>query len=247
VVFKVGTLGPAYWDWVDKPEPGQPRFFDSWLLESISKTPWWVVPLVWIPIFVAALARSVMLFQIGLLGLLGYIAAGVVAWQLLEYVIHRYVFHGAVSSYWGITFHFLFHGCHHKYPSDLLRLVFPPVPASALVALVWTVLHALLPQRHALPLFGGMGLGYVAYDCIHYTIHAAGADGASGALLKAGGPLLRAIRRRHLDHHFRDHSHDYGISSSLFDIVFGSLGTPAARARQRMPAAAGAASLTAAR
>lgn len=52
--------------------------------------------------------------------------------------------HLAVDGYWGITAHFLFHGCHHKYPLDATRLVFPPVPAAAVAAGIVAVLRLVL-------------------------------------------------------------------------------------------------------
>jgi dihydroceramide fatty acyl 2-hydroxylase len=212
VVFQVGLMGDSYWDWVHRPEPGQPRFFSSTLIEGVSKTPWWVVPLLWVPIFTAAAAHSCIALGVAAIQLFTLLMAGVIAWQLLEYMIHRFVFHADLRSYWGITFHFLFHGCHHKYPMDRDRLVFPPLPASMLVATVYLVLHALLPPRHALPLFAGMGYGYVVYDCMHFTIHH-----CSRAMR---GPLLGNLKRRHLDHHYRNHDTDYGISSVMFDVLF---------------------------
>ncbi|KAK9803235.1 hypothetical protein WJX73_008181 [Symbiochloris irregularis] len=57
ILAQVGQLGPAYEDWVHKPLPGAPRFFQSSILEAITKTPWWVVPTIWTPI-VAALSSA---------------------------------------------------------------------------------------------------------------------------------------------------------------------------------------------
>eukprot|EP00798_Chlamydomonas_sp_ICE-L_P020005 gene20005-26718_t len=211
IVFQVGSLGDSYWDWVHQPEPGQPRFFKNGLVESVSKTPWWVVPLFWLPIFSAAALHSCISLGTSLADLVALLLVGVVAWQLLEYLIHRFIFHADLRSYWGITFHFLFHGCHHKYPMDRLRLVFPPLPASALVGIVYTCLHLLFPSSVALPLFAGMGYGYVAYDCTHFTIHHCGRA--------MQGAVLGDLKRRHLDHHYRNHDVDYGISSTLFDVL----------------------------
>lgn len=71
---------------------------------------------------------------------------GILSWQFTEYCIHRFLFHVKPSSYWGITLHFTFHGCHHKWPLDNLRLVFPPVPAAPIVAGVFYTLHQWLPK-----------------------------------------------------------------------------------------------------
>ncbi len=110
IVLHVGHLGHRYWTWVNLPEPGKPRFFRSSFLEACSKTAWWVVPLLWIPIFSAALLYSRWVWSVPSATLVSCVLVGVVAWQLLEYAIHRFVFHADLTSYWGITFHFLFHG-----------------------------------------------------------------------------------------------------------------------------------------
>lgn len=41
---------------------------------------------------------------------------GMILWSLLEYLIHRFVFHmkPPASNYYLITLHFLLHGQHHK-------------------------------------------------------------------------------------------------------------------------------------
>lgn len=219
LVFKVGHLGAHYWTWVNQVEVGQPRFFRSELAERCSKVVWWVVPLLWLPVasYSAFQARSTYGVEAGAMAAL--LAAGVVAWQLLEYLIHRFVFHAASDQYWGITLHFLFHGCHHKFPMDRERLVFPPVPAAPVVCLVHWACGRLLQQGPAQALFAGVIFGYVFYDCMHYGIH-------HGARLPGGA--LRGLKRRHLHHHFHDHDSGYGISSVLFDVLLGTMPAQAA-------------------
>ena len=63
-----------------------------------------------------------------------------------RYAIHRCVFHARPRGYWAITLHFGFHGCHHKFPADAARLVFPPLPAATVAALLRAAAHALLPS-----------------------------------------------------------------------------------------------------
>lgn len=215
VVRQVGQLGPDYWTWVHEPEPGQPRFFGSDLMEAVSKTPWWVVPLLWLPLFSLCLWHAVNTHGVAGHNAVSLSLVGVVGWQLLEYLIHRFVFHAEFNTPLGITFHFLFHGCHHKYPMDRLRLVFPPVPAAVVVTAVWVCLVAALPYRFALAVFAGMGYGYVAYDVVHYMVHHVGAS-------RLPSSLLRDLKHRHMHHHYKDHSRGYGISSVLFDILLGT-------------------------
>lgn len=78
--------------------------------------------------------------------LLYLLPPGVMLWQLIEYCIHRYMFHAVPRGYWAITLHFLFHGCHHKYPTDSLRLVFPPLPAALIASTILAGLWVALPM-----------------------------------------------------------------------------------------------------
>lgn len=221
LVFEVGHLGSDYWNWVNRVEVGQPRFFKSEFAERCSKVVWWVVPAIWLPVALFSAFQAYSKFGLGAATLASLIAGGVLVWQLLEYLIHRFVFHAASDRYWGITLHFLFHGCHHKFPMDRERLVFPPVPATPVVCLVYWAAHQLLAAGPAAALFSGIILGYVYYDCIHYCVH-------HGAKLPGG--VLRDLRSRHLHHHFHDHDSGYGISSVLYDVLLGTM--PAGRAKQ---------------
>ena len=106
----------------------------------------WVVPLLWVPILAFCLLRSIATSCSSATHVPAFVAAGFLAWQLLEYLIHRCAFHTIPTNYWGITAHFLFHGCHHKYPTDASRLVFPPVPAAAVALGIYGALQAAVPQ-----------------------------------------------------------------------------------------------------
>ncbi|KAK9916382.1 hypothetical protein WJX75_002065 [Coccomyxa subellipsoidea] len=164
MLFKVGHLGSNYLQWVHMPAPGQPRFFRSPVLEYLTKTPWWVVPLIWVPIILACLRRAFLGSHKHCTQPMLLVAAGVLLWQLLEYCIHRHIFHAHPRSYWAITMHFGFHGCHHKFPQDRERLVFPPLPAFFIAAAIHTLLTAALPKEAVMPVFSGVLLGYLAYD-----------------------------------------------------------------------------------
>ena len=72
------------------------------------------------------------------------VLCGNLLWQGIEYSLHRWAFHAPVRSYWAITAHFMFHGCHHKFPSDPHRLVFPPLPAAAIASGIWSALRSQL-------------------------------------------------------------------------------------------------------
>ena len=128
---QVGKLGSKYVEWVHAPVNQPLRFFESDLLESLSKSPWWLVPLTWIPIviYVCYLAMTgppswLTLLRsappLSMLQLFIILPFGVLLWTLLEYCLHRFLFHldpPPTSRAW-ITFHFLIHGQHHKVSWD---------------------------------------------------------------------------------------------------------------------------------
>lgn len=66
-------------------------------------------------------------------------------WTLLEYSLHRWIFHldSKNRNRYVCTFHFLLHGLHHKVPFDPYRLVFPPFPATILAILIYQVVAIL--------------------------------------------------------------------------------------------------------
>ncbi len=58
----------------------------------------------------------------------------------------------------------------------------------------------------------GLKAGYVAYDWTHYYTHHA----------KPKTALGKFLRRYHMRHHFENENRFYGISSPLWDLVFGT-------------------------
>lgn len=214
VVAQVGKLGHAYNRWVYRPQHRVTlRFFEKDWMENLTRTPWWVIPAIWMPLVAWTGRQSLLVDDTHPQGLTAFFAIGMVAWGAMEYFIHRCLFHATPTSHWGITMHFLLHGCHHKSPDDRLRLVFPPAPAAIVIFLVHSILTVSLPTALAKAWFAGMLFGYVCYDCCHYFIHHGG---------KMEGILL-GIRKNHMKHHYKDPAHGFGISTPLFDIVFGTL------------------------
>ncbi|KAJ0980425.1 hypothetical protein J5N97_008680 [Dioscorea zingiberensis] len=214
LVFQVGHLGEAYEEWVHQPIVSKegPRFFASDFWESLTCTVWWAVPTIWLPVvcwFVSMTYRNGHSpSQVALI-----VGAGILLWTLIEYSLHRFLFHIKTKSYWGNTMHYLIHGCHHKHPMDGLRLVFPPAATAILCIPFWNLVRLISTPSTTPALFGGGLLGYVMYDCTHYYLH-------------HGQPAkdpARRLKRYHLNHHFRIQNMGFGITSSLWDHIFGTV------------------------
>ena len=185
----------------------------SELLEGLTKTHWWVVPGVWLPVCAFDVAKSLE-WGLPAPAVLGNMGAGLAFWWFAEYALHRFVFHAPTSGPVANAVHFIFHGAHHKFPRDALRLVFPPVPAVAFALGLFKCLglFAAGPASH-LAMFAGLLVGYVAYDCMHYCIHHRDFKRSRA---------FQAVKANHLRHHYGDSAHGYGISNGLFDWAFGT-------------------------
>jgi sterol desaturase/sphingolipid hydroxylase (fatty acid hydroxylase superfamily) len=140
---------------------------------------------------------------------LALFAFGILIWTLLEYIIHRCVFHYEPKSRWGKFLHFMLHGVHHDYPNDASRLVMPPV-VSIPLAVLFYLLITLTFGRVAPAIFAGLVFGYVCYDAIHYAIH--------HFAMKRG--IWLQLKQYHLRHHYHDDHAGFGVSSPLWDYVF---------------------------
>lgn len=147
--------------------------------------------------------------QLSFLVVLGFFVLGVLTWTLLEYVIHRYVFHYEPKTRLGKLLHFIMHGVHHDYPNDATRLVMPPIISVPLAVLFYAIFFLTL-GRFAPAALAGFGFGYVCYDTIHYATH--------HFAMKRG--VWRWLKQYHLRHHYQDDQAGYGVSSPLWDYVF---------------------------
>ncbi|KAF9314927.1 fatty acid alpha-hydroxylase [Podila horticola] len=191
---------------------GPGRIFGSPYLEVFTKTPWYMVPIFWLPIIAYNANRSL---QEGLQReqAAALFVGGMFLWTLAEYVIHRFLFHLddflPDTTFWQVA-HFLLHGIHHYLPMDRLRLVMPPALAVALAIPINKLIHSALPYAQAYAVFSGLLLGYVLYDMTHYYLHHA----------KVFKIHFREMKTYHLAHHYKNFEGGYGITSKIWDKVF---------------------------
>ncbi|MBL8787841.1 MAG: sterol desaturase family protein [Deltaproteobacteria bacterium] len=141
------------------------------------------------------------------------IVLGILTWSFLEYVIHRFLGHHrtwARKNPFGIE-----HTAHHSRGN-----YFAPAWKKGLAAGLF--LAILLPPAWLLA--GSYGLAYVigftafylSYEVLHRLMH-----------VWAGvGPYGRWARRHHFFHHFHDPKKNHGVTSPIWDLVFGTYVRP---------------------
>uniref|UniRef100_A0A2K5UK38 Fatty acid 2-hydroxylase n=1 Tax=Macaca fascicularis TaxID=9541 RepID=A0A2K5UK38_MACFA len=212
LLWQVGHLGEKYDEWVHQPVTRPIRLFHSDLIEGLSKTVWYSVPIIWVPLVLYLSWSYYRTFAQGNVRLFtsftteytlavpksmfpGLFMLGIFLWSLIEYLIHRFLFHmkPPSDSYYLIMLHFVMHGQHHKAPFDGSRLVFPPVPASLVIGVFYLCLQLILPEAVGGTVFAGGLLGYVLYDMTHYYLHFGSPH---------RGSYLYNLKAHHVKHHF---------------------------------------------
>jgi sterol desaturase/sphingolipid hydroxylase (fatty acid hydroxylase superfamily) len=142
---------------------------------------------------------------------------GLFLWTLAEYTLHRFVFHFPAKGKKMERIVFLFHGIHHAQPQIKTRLVMPPVVSIPLAALFYglfvLVFNVIFKNPlWVAPVFSGFIIGYLVYDLTHYATH--------HFPMRSG--YAKFIKRYHMQHHYKTPDKRFGVSSPLWDMVFGT-------------------------
>jgi len=188
------------------------RMFKSGLLESLSKVHFTVPLFIFIPIIGFFIYLS-FAEGVSIPAFIGYLALGLLVWTITEYILHRFIFHYVPKAKWALRLHFIFHGVHHDYPRDRLRLVMPPsasLPLAALFYFLFSLCFSVKANFYAF--FPGFLIGYLIYDMLHYAMHHYN--------FKSG--LMKRVKQHHMLHHYQDETKGFGVSSELWDKIFHS-------------------------
>ena len=185
------------------------RMFKSDFMESFSRVHPATPLVLYLPVIVYMLYAAFWRSRLSILVIAMLFVIGMLIWSLVEYIIHRWLFHYEPRTPIGKKLHFIVHGVHHDHPNDGSRLVMPPA-VSIPLAVVFCVVFAMILGRFGPAVSAGFGFGYVCYDSIHYAIH--------------HFPMKRGVwlwlKQYHFRHHFYDDHAGYGVSSPLWDYVF---------------------------
>lgn len=194
------------------------RLFESNFLEFFTHVSPIAILVIWLPVVAYFIYRSVVVegqpFYFLFIGIL----VGVFSWTLAEYALHRFLFHFPVKTNWQERLSFLFHGIHHEQPRVKTRLVMAPavsIPLALIFIGFFYMVFGLLLRIPAWisPIFAGFILGYVLYDMTHYSTHH----------FPMRKDYFRMVRQQHMHHHFKTPSQRFGVTSPLWDMIFGTM------------------------
>jgi len=188
------------------------RIFQSPILEALTKTH------IAVPLALFWTSGAITLwYSIAVLGVqwtsaFVFFFVGALFFTLIEYVMHRFLYHIPAATEKRKKFQYTIHGVHHDHPRDKSRLALPPL-VSIVLAILFIGLFRLIMGEFGFAFGGGFLFGYSTYLCAHYAIH----------IYKPPTNFLSLIWKHHNLHHFVGDDGAFGVSSPLWDYVFGTM------------------------
>jgi sterol desaturase/sphingolipid hydroxylase (fatty acid hydroxylase superfamily) len=195
------------------------RLFKSDFLEFFTHITPTAVVILWLPIGIYLIASTIVQVPSGtsLAFIPAVFFAGLFLWTFSEYILHRFLFHYEPRTERQRKIFFLFHGVHHAQPQVKTRLVMPPAVSIPMALVFYGLFHLLLAVILGVPLWvgpltAGFLVGYLIYDLTHYATHH----------LPMRKGFAKYLKRYHLKHHYKTPDQRFGVSSPLWDAVFGT-------------------------
>jgi len=137
---------------------------------------------------------------------IGLVLAGFCCWGLLEYAIHSLLAHR-----WK-TFVSPLHANHHRNPRNVFT---SPIAVVPIALLLFGAAALATSPLQASCFVGGVLAGFSRYEWMHWRFH----------FREPRSQRERLLRSHHLAHHFCNARSYHGVSTRLWDRVFGTLPT----------------------
>ncbi|MEQ9403290.1 MAG: sterol desaturase family protein [Cyclobacteriaceae bacterium] len=144
------------------------------------------------------ISNAVILFILGFTG-----------FTLVEYLMHRFLFHLTPTTPKREKFAYTVHGVHHDYPKDKDRLAMP-IPLSLTLSTGFFFLFKLIMGNLVYAFLPGFLIGYSAYLWVHFMVHA----------FQPPKNFWKVLWIHHGIHHYKDPGNAFGVSSPLWDMIF---------------------------
>lgn len=191
---------------------GQARLFANPYLEMLTKTHPLVIWGMYIPILSYILYLALRKYGYPADRVMLTFAGGIFFWTFFEYIAHRFIFHWIGDSPNMQRVAYILHGNHHHYPRDKQRLFMPPVPSLIISSFIFSLMY-LMMGTNVFMFFPGFMCGYLLYGSMHYAIHA----------WNPPFKWMKPLWRNHHLHHYKNEHQGFGVSSTLWDRIFGTM------------------------
>jgi sterol desaturase/sphingolipid hydroxylase (fatty acid hydroxylase superfamily) len=191
---------------------GTKKIFDNPILERLSRTHISIPITIFLLISLVLLVYAFVYTNLPKVAIPALFVGGLLTFSLMEYAAHRYLFHLKPDKKWKRIIQYHMHGVHHEFPKDKDRLAMPPLFSIILAVVLFTLFYSLMNTK----VFGflpGVMTGYAAYLFVHFIVHA----------YAPPKNIFKELWINHAIHHYKDDTVIFGVSSPLWDYVFGTM------------------------
>ena len=197
---------------LDKPDNhGSAHMFKNPVLEKLSRTHISIPIVMFILVGGYALYYGITTSPVSFITGALLVIAGFFSFTLVEYLMHRYLYHMLPTNKIKDKVQYTIHGVHHDYPKDKDRLALPPF-ITGLYALILYLVFTFLMGDYALYFLPGFLIGYALYLGVHYMVHA----------YQPPKNFLKVLWVNHAIHHYKDPDVAFGVSVPIWDYIFGT-------------------------
>lgn len=189
------------------------RIFQNPVLEALTKTHIAVPLTIFFGLGAVSGYVSVHVMGFSVLNTLSLYLVGALFFTFIEYIAHRKLYHmGTSGSERKARMQYIMHGVHHDHPRDKKRLALPPV-VSVVLATLFMGLFRLVLGPSGIAFGGGFMTGYATYLMVHYAVHT----------MNPPKNIFGVLWKHHNLHHYVGDKGAFGVSSPLWDYVFGTM------------------------
>ncbi|MCY2685994.1 sterol desaturase family protein [Salinimicrobium sp. TH3] len=188
---------------------GSPRLFKNPVLERLTHTHISAPLIIFFSIAAVLIYYGIFEKGFAVLEMVLLFLAGLFFFTLVEYLMHRYLYHIPATTERRKKISYTMHGVPHDYPKDKSRLAMPPVLSLFIASVLFIIYRSLLGDL-VFGFLAGFLVGYAAYLSIHYSVHA----------FKVPNNSLKILWHHHAIHHYRESDRAFGVSSPLWDHIF---------------------------
>jgi len=191
---------------------GTKHLFNNPLLESLSRTHISVPLLIFFSYAAGLLYWNISYTNLSAITTIVLFFVGFIAFTWVEYNVHRYVFHMKTYTELRNKIQYIIHGVHHEFPKDKDRLAMPPL-LSITIGTILLLLFRVIMGDFVFAFLPGFMIGYASYLSVHYLVHA----------YPPPKNFFKALWVNHSVHHYKDGEVVFGVSSPLWDYIYGTL------------------------
>jgi 4-hydroxysphinganine ceramide fatty acyl 2-hydroxylase len=197
---------------------GSGQLFQNKFLEYLTRTNFIFPVILFFVIAIVVFIYGLLVEDTHAVGIIYLFPLGIITFTLVEYLIHRFLFHFNAETEKEQQFQYTIHGVHHEFPKDKDRLVMPPL-ISFILAIFFFVLFKVILDDGVYVFYPGFVAGYSIYLLIHYALHR----------LHPPKNFLKYFWKHHSLHHYKNVNGYYSVSFPPWDYIFRTMPANAAK------------------